>query len=752
MPADAPRAPRPTRVTLGGRAADWISLSPVFQDLPGDVTPALEAVATIERLEAGAALFRAGDAAHALWVVAEGELGTGAPDAPTARYRPGDLIGDSALLSDAPRTATVIAFTPAVVVSLERAVIEAAWADEPEARRLVLARLGQRRASRLLAELPLFAGVPVDRLESLDDVAATMAVPVGTTLVTQGEPADSMYLVLQGTFEASIIDGSQRRVVGTMTRGDTIGELALLTDEPRAATVVARRDGTVLRLSRADVSRLMHEHPSVGVGVARALAHRLRATNRVRPRPPTPHCIGILLHAAEDPAFVQALATALARPDDSVLVIDAARAREAGVDPDAVGDALDAQVSSWLTAQEAAHRFLLLVGGPADDAWTRRCVRHAEHVLIVAPADASPAPGAAERWLATLGADGPSAELVLRHAGASPAGTARWLDARTVRGHHHVCGPIGAGTPGERDIARLARFLRGEAIGLALSGGAARGFSHIGTLRAITALGIPIDVIAGTSMGGVVGMLHTLGRTPDEQIAACLAAFPEADVVRDFTLPIVALMKGKSTVDMFQTMYDGGLLEDGRIRVHVVSTSLGAGDLVVHTRGPCWLWARATTSVPGIGPPVVLGGDLLVDGGVVDNLPVATLHAAGAGVAIAVDVTAANGLSTTLGDHAWLSGTALAWRRLTGAREAMPSLLHILTRTSTMASTRRAATAADLVDLYLKPPVHDIPTMAWRSVPRAADIGDDYARPILAEWAEQQPVVRAARTRGPAGR
>ena len=750
MTADARPSARPTRVTLAGHAAGWVSLSPVFQDLPGDVTAMLAAVAIEQRLAAGDRLFAAGDPADAVWIVAQGELGIGPADSPSARYRPGDLVGDAALTGDELRTATVLARTAAVVVRLERRVLEAAWADVPDAHALVQARLRQRRASRHLVELPLFAGVPAAQLEALDDDAAFMAVPAGSALVTQGEPADTMFLVLHGTFEATVSDGRTTRVVGTMTRGDTIGELAVLTEEPRAATVRARRDGAVLRLSRDQVSRLMHEHPTVGVGIAKALAHRLRASNRARPRPPRPHCVGILQHAAADPAFVAALASALSRPGESVLVIDAARAREAGVDPEAGGEAIDAQVASWLTAQEVAHRFLLLIGGPDDDAWTRCCVRQSEHVLVLAPADADPAPGTAERQLQALGAEGPTVELVLHHAGATPSRTSRWLDARQVRGHHHVCGPVGPGTPGADDIARLARFLRGEAIGLALSGGAARGFSHIGTLRAIRALGIPVDVIAGTSMGGVVGMLHTLGRTPDEQIAACLAAFPEADVVRDFTLPIVALMKGKSTVDMFQTMYAGGQLEDGRIRVHVVSTSLAAGDIVVHTRGPCWLWARATTSVPGIGPPVVLDGDLLVDGGVVDNLPIATLHAAGAGVAVAVDVSAAPGLHTTLGDQAWLSGTALAWRRLLGAREAMPSVLHILTRTSTMASTRRAATAADLVDLYLKPPVQDIPTMAWRSVPHAAALGDDYARPLIAAWAETMPTVQAAR-RAPPG-
>jgi predicted acylesterase/phospholipase RssA len=327
-------------------------------------------------------------------------------------------------------------------------------------------------------------------------------------------------------------------------------------------------------------------------------------------------------------------------------------------------------------------------------------------------------------------------ELVLcRAAGALPSGTAAWYAGRRLDAHHHLRREA-AGTDAS-DLARLARFLRGEAVGVALSGGGARGFSHIGVLRALDEAGVPVDVVVGTSMGAVVGAQYALGWDYDRMIAGCLAAFPEADVVRDFTLPVVALMKGRSTVRMFEAMYGDARLEDCRIRCHLVSTSLTRSDIVVHDRGPIWLWARSSTSVPGIGPPVVVGGELLVDGGVMDNLPVGPLQAAGAGTLIALDVTSHTPMRTSLDDQAWLSGWSMLRRAVfrTGEAAEVPNLLQIMTRTSTMASAYRTAGIGDVVDLHLRAPTDDVPTMAWRMAPDAAAIGYRYALPLVTAWA-----------------
>ncbi len=752
-PSAAPRARR-TRLTTHGRSVDWFGLTPVFADLEPAFLEALSR-ATMERaLAPGEVLFRSGVPAEAIYVVVSGELRAtrstvGAPEA-SSRLRTGDLVGEAALLTRQARTATVIAVEPSRVLRLDLDDLDALISGDAELRARIRARVSDRLPSTRLASLPLFAGIPAEQLAALDTDAAHLPIRAGEVLVRQGEGADAIYVVLQGSFEATVVEAGRKRTVGMMTRGDTIGDVSLLTGEPRAATVRATRDSVVVRLAHEAVEGLMRQHGSVGAAMARGLAQRLRASNRARPIARRFQCLALIQHSGPAASLAEALVAALRRRSEEVILLDAAAMSEftaALEDEDSVATQ---QVEAWISSLEDEHRFVLLLGGPEADAWTRLAMRRADAVLVIADATAAPTPCAAERAherhvaRASTSADAALAatvdaqrvELVLlQPAGRAPSGTGAWYTERRLHAHHHL-ERTATGFQAD-DVARLARFLRGEAIGVALSGGGARGFSHIGMLRALDEAGIPVDVVVGTSMGAVVGAQYALGFTTDEMVAANLAAFPEADVVRDFTVPIVALMKGHSTVRMFQEMYGDAQLEDCRIRCRMVSTSLTRSSIVVHDRGPIWLWARSSTSVPGIGPPVIADGELLVDGGVMDNLPVGPLQEAGASVLIACDVTSAAPMLPAMADSPWISGWPLLWRllRRRGGPSPVPNLLAIMTRTSTMASAYRTQGIGATVDLHLRPPTDEVPTMAWRMAGEVAEIGYRYALPVVTKWA-----------------
>lgn len=742
---------------MQGRNVDWFGLTPIFADLDPAFLAALASVTLVRDLASDEVLFRSGVPAEAIYVVISGELratrsNAGAPDS-ASRLRTGDLVGEAALLSRNARSATVVATEPSKVLRLALEDLDRLIGDDAALRARIRTRASERLPSTRLAALPLFAGMPADALAALDTDASRLALRAGEVLVRQGETADAMYVVLQGTFEAMLDEGGRTRLVGIMTRGDSIGDVALLTGETRAATVRALRDSVVVRVTHDVVEGLMRAHASVGSAMARALALRLRESNRSRPVSRRVQCIAVIRHAEGGDGFAQELAAALQRREGDVVLLDEATMREfTGVlDDDA--SAAAQQVEAWISSLEDEHRFVLLAGGPAADAWTRLAMRRADAVLLVAAAGTDPAACAAERahdrhvarastsasataLAAVAAASSQRRELVLLHEpGRAPAGTAAWYADRRIDAHHHVRRT--ATGCDAADLARLVRFLRGEAVGVALSGGGARGFSHIGMLRALDEAGIPVDVVVGTSMGAVVGAQYALGFDHGRMVAANLAAFPEADVVRDFTVPIVALMKGRSTVAMFRTMYGEAQLEDCRIRCRMVSTSLTRSAVVVHDRGPIWLWARSSTSVPGIGPPVIADGELLVDGGVMDNLPVGPLQDAGANVLLACDVTSSAPMVPAMEDRAWISGWPLLWRKLRGrgGPAPVPSLLAIMTRTSTMASAYRIAGVGALVDLHLRPPTEEVPTMAWRTAGEVAEIGYRYALPVVRAWA-----------------
>src|SRR6185437_7568175 len=130
-------------------------------------------------------------------------------------------------------------------------------------------------------------------------------------------------------------------------------------------------------------------------------------------------------------------------------------------------------------------------------------------------------------------------ELVLMHRGSDRAfGTIEWLRHRTIAGHHHVY----AAQSGSYD--RLARFVTGMANGLVLSGGGARGFAHIGVLRALREAAIPVDVIGGSSMGAIIAAQFAAGFTPEAMVDLNRRAFSGSDL-SDLTVPAVALRKAR---------------------------------------------------------------------------------------------------------------------------------------------------------------------------------------------------------------
>ena len=163
-------------------------------------------------------------------------------------------------------------------------------------------------------------------------------------------------------------------------------------------------------------------------------------------------------------------------------------------------DTANGRLRNWLNEREERFRYVLYECDATLTPWTRRCLRQADLVLAVARADDDPVPGEIERELLLADvSSGSRHELVLLHAPNTtrPSGTARWLDARgaALVAHHHVR------TDRVSDIARLARSIGGASLGLALSGGGARGFAQLGVMRALADVGLSADVVGGTSMG-----------------------------------------------------------------------------------------------------------------------------------------------------------------------------------------------------------------------------------------------------------
>jgi len=178
---------------------------------------------------------------------------------------------------------------------------------------------------------------------------------------------------------------------------------------------------------------------------------------------------------------------------------------------------------------------------------------------------------------------------------------------------------------------------RAVRIGLALGGGAARGFAHVGVIKALEALGIVPDIVVGTSVGSFVAALYASGY--DGAHLQRVALQFEESTLTDWSLPSRGLFKGQALQDFVNEQVEQRPIERLPRKLAIVATDLGNGQMMVFERGNVGMAVRASSSVPGVFQPVAIGGHEYVDGGLVSPVPVRTARRLGADVVIAVDIS-----------------------------------------------------------------------------------------------------------------
>ncbi|MDM5337957.1 patatin-like phospholipase family protein [Fictibacillus enclensis] len=174
-------------------------------------------------------------------------------------------------------------------------------------------------------------------------------------------------------------------------------------------------------------------------------------------------------------------------------------------------------------------------------------------------------------------------------------------------------------------------------VGLALGSGGARGFAHIGVIKALREAGIPIDMIAGSSMGALVGAMVGMGHNNENLIK--MATLFKRKYYMDYTVPKMGFVSGKKIKELIRLLTQNKRIEDTIIPISIVATDLIKGEKIVFRNGPIAEAVRASISIPGIFVPEKIGGRLLVDGGVIERVPAAVVREMGADIVVAVDIS-----------------------------------------------------------------------------------------------------------------
>ena len=482
--------------------------------------------------------------------------------------------------------------------------------------------------------------------------------------------------------------------------------------------------------------------PIILMHIAEVIARRLGARNRSQPVLAPLASIAVVPTSPE--VMVSQFATRLAAglaTIGSTLHLSSRQVGdiwgEEGVTQKPINDSSTINLDNWLNDQEDKYRFVLYEADSGMSNWTQRCIRQADHILVVGLAGADSVPGEIEKeFLSSRSETTPAGQtLVLLHGNGAqrPCGTQQWLTPRRVERCHHV--RLDADT----DFNRLVRLLTGSAIGLVLGGGGARGFAHMGVIRALTEANITIDFVGGTSMGAIIAGEYAYGYDYDSMIRLNKELFHRANF--DYTFPLTALLAARNAAKKLVKFFGEVQIEDLWLPFFCVSANLTRAELMIHRTGLLRKGLRASASIPGITPPVSDNGNLLVDGSVLNNLPIDVMSQfCTGGKVIAVDVSAQIDLVDSLHYGESLSGWKTLWHRVNpfGPSCNVPNIASILLRSAELATLKDQHKMLEQwsASPYLRPPVENFQILDFDSIEEVAEVGYNYTKKKIEKWRE----------------
>ena len=572
---------------------------------------------------------------------------------------------------------------------------------------LIMSAMERRNLLALFAALPLLRELDAESVGELAEDIQWFSVPSGMSLYSSGEAADGLYVIINGAFGIYAPQPSGgARYLGKLVAGQLAGDGELILGRPRSTSLVALRDCEVARLSSLTFEKLVAKHPQTLRLMARGLAERVDALQQQDCRPASDTKIFAIVpcDACECAAALGADLVACLAMFGRAELISSAQASD--------------RTSHWFHRVERANKFVVYLTDDRPSHWSQLCIRRADMVLLAADAHHD-----VQRWLALdfmheAAAAVRTAEMVLVHrAEHPPQRTREWLETQPCRRVHHV--------HGREDVARLARLWTGRSVGLVLSGGGARGFAHIGVLRALQEARIAVDCIGASSIGAIIGAGWAAGWSYEEMLDRMRRSFVASNPLSDYTLPLMSLVAGRKVGRLLRQQFGDTDIEDLRRPYYCVSANLASGLLAVHRRGTLWLWLRASIAIPGVLPPVFTKKQAYVDGAALNNLPVDVMREDFRGRIIAVDVSSDRGFACELE----MTELPPLWKTRSHFRHARASanIMQILLRAGMLNSAATSIAQRESADLLLRPPLAGVDLLDWRSFDRTIDLGYRYA-------------------------
>uniref|UniRef100_A0A914XUJ3 Uncharacterized protein n=1 Tax=Panagrolaimus superbus TaxID=310955 RepID=A0A914XUJ3_9BILA len=705
-------------------------------------------------------------------------------DSWSAFIYPKEVVGGLQLLSNEPAFYQVKAETATTVAVIKKSDIEKLVESKP---RVVLFL-----AYTVLKRLSPF-------LRAIDFAIDWVLLDSGQAVYRQSDVADSLFVVLSGRMRS--VD--KKTAIAEYGRGDVLGMVEVIQRRPRTTTVLAVRFSQLARVPDGLLNFIKMRYPQVGFRLVRLLGQSYNDTRRTEMLPPSfsmenvaadsmaqiknLHTVAILPASFDVPimSFTCELFHAMSATM-RVLRLSAKQVAE-HLGETCLDKLADFRLMHWLNAQEDTFPLVIYECDYTATNWTRRCLRQADTILVVGRGDKKPQRQTFLEEHIKMNQDGirTRKELILLWSenDATPTNTYEWLKGSWFSGHYHVrapermfkfldetCGQTDENvivsyyekevfrtiTNCNNDFARLGRILTGNAVGLVLGGGGARGAAHVGIIEALRECNVPIDIVGGTSIGSFIGGIFAENPSGDITVRAKAWFMMMSSLWRkiwDLTYAHTAMFTGAGFNKTVQDIFAIKTIEDLWIPYFCITTDITSSEMRVHRSGPLWMYSRASMSLAGYLPPLCDPTDhhLLLDGGYVNNVPADVMRSLGAKTVIAIDVGSASETDLyNYGDH--LSGFWVLWQRLNPWAQPLRVLgmEEIQSRLAYVSCVRQLELVKKAPYChYLRPHIEEFKTLDFAKYDTIREAGYEYGIEAVNEMIEKNLNIKALMTSSP---
>ena len=534
-----------------------------------------------------------------------------------------------------------------------------------------------------LREIPLFRELPEEVVASLAARMQRRRYPQGAVVFRQGDIGDAMYIVETG--QVAVISEETGEVLAYLGPGSFVGEIALLLEQPRSATLRVIIDAELLSLHKQDFDALLAEHPHLALHMTREIGQRLVRTSH-QSAPPRKKPV-TAIWGIDEQALAQFAEAVAHYAGASAALVTLPSTRNIPRLPEYYTKTTDKPVAVLVSLNIDDYEPQTFT-----DAVSRLLEEHG-HVLLLLP----------DQWTPVAQKSVQLADHVV-----SIGGTPTWL---TLHGNRHLA--IISNDKG--DILHTARVVTERQVGVALSSGGSKTLAHIGVLRVLEREGVPIDMLAGTSGGAFVAAFYALGYTPDE-LAEFVKTLPKVNTWRNWDInlpPTSGLIKGHKAYQLLEAWFEGKTFTDTRIPLYIVAADLATGEEIIFERGSLAHAVRASVSIPVIADPWRYQERFFVDGAVVNPLPVSVLRERGANIVIGSSVV-----------HTETDPDLPSF-------EKKPNLLQTISRLINTVERKIITKQIEMADVFIHPHVFADHSLDFSQVDRLVELGEQAAEAEL---------------------